>query len=60
MTDLDLIRSLRRYNPNPTIGDLMEIMRMIRDGDLIHVDELHDRAPVVAAYKPAFVPVVAK
>ena len=51
MGDLDLIRSLRRYNPNPTIGDLMEVMRMIRDGDLRHVDEPR---PAVVALAPIY------
>jgi len=60
MTDLDFIKSLRKFAADPTLFEMNLVFKLIRDGDLIHVDELHDRAPVVAAYTPAFVPVRAK
>ena len=39
MDDVTFIRNLRKYGVDPTLFDMQHVFKLIRDGDLRHVDE---------------------
>ena len=54
MTDADFIRNLRKYAADPTLFEMNLVFKLIRDGDLVHVDELSDRQPAASPVVAVF------
>ena len=51
MDDVTFIRNLRKYGVDPTLFDMQHVFKLIRDGDLRHVDEPPAAAsPIVAVF----------